>query len=54
MTVPARIVHVSHGDQPHHAGPPWPPSVIEASRRLIMWTIQRQQQAQQQAQAQQE
>jgi len=36
------------------AGPPWPPGVIEASRRLIMWTIERYQREMQKAQDQKE
>lgn len=54
MTAPVERPQEPTQDGVRPAGPPWPPGVIEASRRLIMWTIERYQRELQQAQSQRE
>lgn len=54
MTAPVERRQDPPQDGVRPAGPPWPPGVIEASRRLIMWTIERYQREMQKAQDQKE
>lgn len=42
MAEPKRVA----SEPEFRAGPPWPPSVIEATKRLLLWTLERHQQEQ--------
>lgn len=44
LTAPADQKRKELHDPAFRAGPPWPPSVIEAAKRLILWTVERYQQ----------